>query len=376
MYDAVVRAGQLADHVLFPIATQTELSKLPIPRAVLRALAETSLFGVYVPCRDGGLELAESQVRDIYAALAGGCASTAFVWMQHQSLVRKLIVTQNAELAGSLLPSLARGDKIAGDVNYLRRTPPAITAVPVTGGYLLRGEAPWVASWGIANVYIVAAVDQTVGDALYFCVPAGSPGMRAQASLGILAVSAASCVRLRIDDVRVTDSQLVERLSWSSWRDRDIRRTAQPMPPVFGIADRAIRLLHDLAEQGQCDSSDATAQLADELASCRRRSWELADDYEAGTPVPVADQLAARAWSHELALRITGALLARGGGRSVQSNSDAQRLLREAAFFSIQSQSGPVRAATLSRFAGGPAQPTNLMLAAAGQVTRRQAEMS
>ena len=52
----------------------------------------------------------------------------------------------------------------------------------------------------------------------------------------------------------------------------------------------------------------------------------------------------ARAWSCELAVRAATALVVAGGGRSILRSNPAQRLLREAAFFTIQAQtptSGP-----------------------------------
>ena len=59
-----------------------------------------------------------------------------------------------------------------------------------------------------------------------------------------------------------------------------------------------------------------------------------------------------RAWSYEIALRAAGALVASAGGRAMQRSHPAQRLLREAAFFSIQAQSADLRSATLDRLQG------------------------
>lgn len=369
MSSTLCAAQRIADGTLFPAATRTERSGRLLPREHLDALAAAGLFGVYVPERYGGLELPERQVREVYAVLSGGCAATAFVWMQHQSLVRKLVHTDNTALAANLLPHLAGGQMVAGDVNYLRRSPPAVVARTVPGGYELHGTAPWVASWKIADVYIVAAVEEREGDALYFVVPTRSEGFSSAERLDVLALRASGCARLRLDGVRVSDDRLVERLPWQRWRERDARRTAQPMPPVFGLADRALRLLWDLVHDSRGVRAGAVASLAEEFAECKRRSWELADAYEEGRGVEVAEQLRARGESHALALRITGALVAAGGGRSVEAGSDAQRLLREIAFFSIQSQSAEVRAATLDRLAAPPS-PVVVPTAGVPAVTR------
>ncbi|HZM76204.1 MAG TPA: acyl-CoA dehydrogenase family protein [Candidatus Limnocylindrales bacterium] len=327
---------RIADEILFPKATARDREGVLISRSELEPLASAGVFGCYVPRRWGGLEWTEETARELYAVLAGGCAATAFVWMQHQSLARKLTTSPNTTLAAAVLPDLAAGRLIAGDVNYLRRVPPAVRAHRDGDGFRLDGHAPWVASWGIADLYLVAAVDDE-DIARYFAVRADAPGLHAAQQLEILAVRTSGCVRLHLDGVRVEEDQLVESLPWIDWRARDVRRRAQPMPPVFGIAERALRLLEGFGYD------EATAALTAELADCKAYAWGLPDE-------AIEEQLAARGRSHELALRITGALVAAGGGRSVQLENDAQRLLREAAFFSIQSQSEPVRAATMQAF--------------------------
>lgn len=63
-----------------------------------------------------------------------------------------------------------------------------------------------------------------------------------------------------------------------------------------------------------------------------------------------------RAWGIDLAQRAALALLAAVGGRGIDRGDPAQRLVREAAFYAIQAQTAPGRAATLKRFGrgGGP----------------------
>ena len=68
------------------------------------------------------------------------------------------------------------------------------------------------------------------------------------------------------------------------------------------------------------------------------------------------------AWGLDLAQRATGALLATTGGAGVQLDDPAQRLVREAAFYTVQAQTAPGRDATLRSML----HPTGPSLAAAG----------
>ena len=57
----------------------------------------------------------------------------------------------------------------------------------------------------------------------------------------------------------------------------------------------------------------------------------------------------ARAESLELAVRSATALVVSAGGRAMGAGHPAQRLLREAAFFTIQAQTAAQRRATLAQ---------------------------
>jgi alkylation response protein AidB-like acyl-CoA dehydrogenase len=267
---------------------------------------------------------------------------TFFVWVQHHAPVRMLAASGNAALCERHLDDLCSG-RILGGVAfaYLRRPgPPAVVATPVPGGYRIDGEAPWVTSWGLAGLYAVAA---RLGDhVLFFTVPGRSTAaVRASPPLALAAMNASSTVRLAFDGLVVPAEDVLSTLSFEQWRAQDRLTTAQPNPAAFGIAATCVRLLADL-------SPEAAEDLGAELATCRIRSYDLADAGRTDD-AQVRMMVEARAWSLELAVRTATALIASTGGRALGADHPAQRLLREAAFFTIQAQTPGLRAATLAQ---------------------------
>jgi alkylation response protein AidB-like acyl-CoA dehydrogenase len=117
--------------------------------------------------------------------------------------------------------------------------------------------------------------------------------------------------------------------------------TAQPNPAAFGIAETCVRLLADRAPE-------AAEDLGNELDRCRGRAYALADENRTD-PVQLRMMLEARAWGLELAVRAATALVTSVGGRAMAADHPAQRLLREAAFFTIQAQTPALRDATLAQ---------------------------
>ncbi len=128
---------------------------------------------------------------------------------------------------------------------------------------------------------------------------------------------------------------MISSLPYQAWLEADRVTTSRPRAAVFGVARTACRLLADPA-------------FDDELLECRARAYALLDE-DRTDDEHLAALTEARAWSCDLAIRAATALVVAGGGRAMLRSNPAQRLLREAAFFAIQGQSGALRTATLAR---------------------------
>jgi alkylation response protein AidB-like acyl-CoA dehydrogenase len=74
-------ARRVAEEVLFPAAPAVDRADA-VPVAHLDALAEAGLYGVAGPVEAGGAELGLPAFCAVVEALAGGCLTTAFVWVQ------------------------------------------------------------------------------------------------------------------------------------------------------------------------------------------------------------------------------------------------------------------------------------------------------
>ncbi len=352
----VAAARRLADDLLRPAAEATDRAVV-VPRGHLDALADAGLCGIAGPTDYGGHAAPPPVTRQVYEALAGACGVTFFVWAQHHAPVRLVARSPNARLRERWLPDLCRGSVLGGVAfAYLRRPgPPAVVARPVPGGWRVDGEAPWVTSWGLARLFAVVAVAEGTDSALFFVLDAGGAGPSVQASppLGLAAMGASATVRLAFDGLFVPADDVVSTIDLGQWRARDRAGTSKPHPAPLGLATTATRLLAARAEAapGQTAPARAAVALAAELHACRARSYALSDLLR-HDDTHLADLVEARAWGLDLAMRSAQALVAATGGRAMSLDHPAQRLVREAAFWSIQAQSSTLREATLGIVSG------------------------
>ncbi len=320
-------------------ATAEDTDQAPVvPRSRLRLLAEAGA-GLYdLP------SLPPAVAREVHETLAGACGVTSFVWEQHHTPVRLLAAARGDD--DPLLAALRSGELLAGIAfAYLRRPdPPAVVARRVPGGLVVDGEAPWVTSWGLADVFAVAARlgdPHENEDVVFFLLDGASPppGVVASEPLALAAMNASATVRLHFDGVVVPDDDVISVQTYQAWRAADRVTSARPRPPAFGVARTCCRLLGAAAHDLGLDA---------ELADCRAHAYDLIDE-DRTDDAHLAALVDARAWSCELAMRAATALVVAGGGRSILRARPAQRLLREAAFFTIQAQTAELRAATLAR---------------------------
>ena len=165
---------------------------------VTRDFAAQGLFGLDTPVELGGLGLAQVDVLRVVEQLASIDLTLATYVGGHNSLgVRPIVQHGPRDLRASLVPSLARGERIGAlalSEPAAGSNPWAIEAVamPVDGGWQLHGVKSWIGSAATAGVFtVIARIPGDDGGITAFVVRAGAPGLRigdAAATLGMRAM--------------------------------------------------------------------------------------------------------------------------------------------------------------------------------------------
>jgi alkylation response protein AidB-like acyl-CoA dehydrogenase len=353
--DLVEAARGVAATALSPRAEETDRADR-VPPENLAALADAGLFGLAAARADGRPFVPPPVVRDVHEALAGACGATFFVWAQHHTPVRLLSRTPNAALRDKWLDALRTGRSLAGVMfAYLRWDTPAVRARQVPGGYRIRGIAPWATSWGMADVFAVAA--SLPGERVLWFLRDGRPDetVRPSPPLALVVMQSTSTVRVAFEDLFVPDEDVLMVEPMETWRRQDSITTSQPSPAALGVADTSCRLLGERAEAtGDGDTRRSAGLLTKAVARSRRLAYDLAD-----APVPAEpgdafekhlDRLVeARVSNLETAQWASHALVTAVGGGAMARAHPAQRLSREATFYVVQAQTEAIRRASLRR---------------------------
>ena len=322
--DVVETAQRLADEVLFPAALATDAADA-VPVDLLDALAASGLYGLAGPVSAGGLDADFETVCAVVEALASGCLTTAFVWVQHMGAVLAVASSENTALRDEWLGPLCRGERRTGlALGGAVPGPARLTARETDGGWAFDGSSPFVSGWGRIDVVHTAARTDD-GRVVWALVDATESATLDVERLELAALNATATVTATLSTHPVPASRVT---SVSPYREG-------PTPP------QVLRIHASLAlgVAARCCALLGPSPLDDELAACRAGLDRL-------DPETIE---AARASAGELALRASAALMTARGSRSLLVTDHAQRLAREALFVLVYALRPGSRDALLGR---------------------------
>ncbi len=364
--EAILAAAQrVCETALGPNAEATDRGAEP-NRANFRALAQNGLLGLAIPREYGGLDASGATQRKFTQLLASYCGVTTFTQAQHHGPSRMIANGPNAELKRRLLPDLASGTQLSGiSFAHLRRPgPPVLRAEPVEGGWRLQGTAPWVTGWGLISQLVFGATlpdgrflyvwsptrrDEFPDLFEYITPPEGNWGaLTASPPLALCAMNASATAELTLNDWFIPAAHRLSESDRETMQRNDrngvLGATAMPL----GCAAAAIRLLETTAENRPIAAIHRAAQtFAGEWAEVERQVDEW--NGRGAESEFFANAVRVRAWCIELALRAAHAAVTASSGAANLLSHPAQRLLREAMFYTVQAQTHEVMDATLAR---------------------------
>ncbi len=307
--NAVARAQEIAESILFPAALETDRSDL-LPVSNLDALADAGLYGLFGPSAVGGLESDLQSAGAVVEALASGCLTTALVWLQHHGIVGSLLFGPD-ELRDQWMADLCDGTRRSGIVFAgLLPGPSSLIARPIESGWTIDGDAPWVSGWGRIDTLQIAArgPDDTVVTVAIDDLD--DPSISATRHR-LAALDASGTVRLRFDSLDVPEGRVLS--------------VVPHEPEASGGLSLRLNGSLALGVVRRCCELIGPSPLDDDLARARIQLDEAGAD----------EMAAARANASALAVRATAQLLVRTGSRSIEIDNHAQRLAREAMFLLV-----------------------------------------
>lgn len=344
------RAREIARDILAPGALETDRSD-QVPVDNVRALARAELLGLSTPREYGGQGAPGSVLRAYTEILAAACGTTTFVQGQHLSACALIAGGENEALKRAALPGFASGERICGVAfSHLRRPgPPVLRATPDGDGFEFDGSAPWFTGWGLMTDVVLGGTLPD-GRFLYAVAPLDQPSIEATPPMRLCAMNASGTVILAIRTLRVSAARVLKTITREQMAANDLGAILGVIPQIFGVSRASMELLGSLAEMRDSEPMRGTlTALEEEMAWLRQE----ADCWRDRAEAEGYRENALRIRSHciEFGVRAAHAAVAATGGGANSRDNQAQRLFREAMFYTLTAQTRDVQTATLERLA-------------------------
>jgi alkylation response protein AidB-like acyl-CoA dehydrogenase len=345
------RAQHIADTILEPRAQATDRAAEP-PRENIRALAEAGLLGITAPKVYGGHGVSGACQRAFTEIITAACGTTWFVLTQHLGACGMIAGSKNDRLKERFLRDMAAGRHLVGVAfGHLRRPEPMLRTREVSGGFTLTGVAPWVTGWPLLGGVVFGAVLPDERFVYVYAPVEDSAAMCSSPPLPLCAMNATATTEVCLHDLCVPEKNFIKFSSRDEMARGDTNNIAGAISPPLGCARGSLKVLRAAAQKRKIPSlREAADGLEAEINACRANGFRWADGPK-DIPEYKPNALAARAWAIELGVRAAHMAVAASSGGANSLDHPAQRLFREAMFYTVIAQTQDIMAATLSHLA-------------------------
>lgn len=209
-------AAQIAKEKIRPVRAQLDENE-EFPWEIMKVLAQSDLFGLYIPEEYGGLGGGILENCLAIEKLAESCIGVATSFAASGLGAYPILLFGTEEQKKTYLPEIASGRRLAAfgltesgagsDVSGIKTT-----AVKDGDHYILNGTKQWITNGGEAEIYSVLAItDRTKGPrgASFFIVEKGDPGFSFGKKEKKLGIRASATRELVFQDCRIPKSRII-----------------------------------------------------------------------------------------------------------------------------------------------------------------------
>ena len=329
-----------------PIAEKIDRDPETLQEA-LKRMGDRCLLALRVPKTWGGAQFSQLDYRRFQMSIARYSGALAFLQTQHQSAAWFLVNSDNKSLQQEYLPHMSKGEKLVGvGFSQLRRHgEPILKATPVTGGYLLEGDVPWITGYGFFNDFIVGAT-LPEGQELYGMIPLHGAENKINISqmMELAVIGSTNTVSAKFNRYFLGCDRV---LSIKPPRSIDLYSQKNVLHHGFfalGCARGALDIIKEAYYKKELIFiKDAYSILDEQLINCSQAMFDAINSKSYNYTA----KLELRAQSIALAGRCSQSAVVASGGAANSIYHPAQRVYREALLYHVSAQTTAIMKATL-----------------------------
>ena len=344
---------QIADEKITPVRAELD-EKEEFPHDIMKALAQSDMFGIFIPEEYGGLGMASFELCLAVEELSRACLGVSTSYAANALGTYPILLFGTDEQKKRYLPDIAAGKSLVAFALTEANAGSDAAGVETTAirdgdYYILNGTKQWITNGGEAEIYTVIAItDRAKGPrgASAFIVEKGSPGFSFGKKEKKMGIRASVTRELIFENCRIPVGNIIGREGMGfivAMKTLDQSRVgvgSQGVGVAQGALDEAVKFAKQRVQFGKPIISFQAVQhmladMATQLEAARALVYAVARHVDSGANDISKVSAMAKVFATDMAMRVTTDAVQVMGGSGYMREYPVEKMMRDAKILQI-----------------------------------------
>ena len=346
-------ARQIAEEKIVPVRAELDETG-EFPWDIMKVLAQSDLFGLFIPEEYGGLGKGCFELCIAVEELSRACLGVSTTYAANALGTYPLLLFGSDDQKKKYLPDIAAGKRLVAfgltEANAGSDAGGTQTTARLDGNeYIINGTKQWITNGGEAEIYtIIAITDRSKGPrgASAFVVEKGTPGFTFGKKENKMGIRASATTELIFDNCRVPKDNLIGKEGAGflvAMKTLDSSRTgvgSQGVGVAQGAYEEAVKYAKKRVQFGHPIISFQAIQhmLADmgtSIEAARALVYSVARFIDSGAKDVSKESAMSKVFATDVAMKVTVDALQVTGGTGYMKEYPLEKMMRDAKILQI-----------------------------------------
>ncbi|MEW6571008.1 MAG: acyl-CoA dehydrogenase family protein [Nitrospirota bacterium] len=344
---------QIAEEKVVPARHELD-EKEEFPWEIVKVLAQSDLFGLFVPEEYGGLGKGALELCLAVEELSRACLGVSTTYAANALGTYPILLFGTEEQKRKYLPDIARGERLVAfgltEPNAGSDAAGIQTTAKIDGNeYVINGTKQWITNGGEAEIYtIIAITDRAKGarGASAFLVEKGTPGFGFGKKEKKMGIRASVTRELIFEDCRIPKENILGKeglgfvVAMKTLDNSRVGVGAQGVGVAQGAFEEAVKFARQRIQFGHPVISFQAVQhmlsdMATEIEAARSLVYSVARYMDSGAREISKVSAMAKVFATDMAMRVTTNAVQVMGGSGYMREYPVEKMMRDAKILQI-----------------------------------------
>lgn len=346
-------ARQIAEEKIVPVRAELD-EKGEFPWDIMKALAQSDLFGLFIPEEYGGLGKGCLELSIAVEELSRACLGVSTSYAANALGTYPILLFGTDEQKKKYLSDIAAGKRLVAfgltEANAGSDAGGTQTTARLEGNeYVINGTKQWITNGGEAEIYtIIAITDRSKGPrgASAFIVEKGTPGFSFGKKENKMGIRASATTELIFDNCRIPKDNLIGKDGAGflvAMKTLDNSRTgvgAQGVGVAQGAFEEAVKFARQRIQFGHPVITFQAVQhmladMATSIEAARALVYAVARFIDSGAKDVSKESAISKVFATDVAMKVTTDAVQVLGGSGYMKEYPVEKMMRDAKILQI-----------------------------------------